>query len=135
MRSRRVFGAGNQGSSFLRERGRMSSEDHSRTADPLEATTNLFDVAMLIGVGFMIVALTSFGMSDLLTSEDMTIVKNPGESDMEIIVKTGDRVERLSSTGEYAEGVGSPIGTVYELDDGTVVWVPEDGSLDPIGGE
>ena len=131
-----MFGVGRSNPGHLQSRGAASATAHTtHTADPLEATTNLFDVAMLIGVGFLIVALGSFGLSDLLTSRDMTIVKNPGEADMEIVVKTGDRVERLSATGEYAEGVGAPIGTVYELEDGTVVWVPEDGSLDPIGGE
>lgn len=129
-----MFGAGTPGAP-LRRGERLSAESHSHTVDPLESTANLFDVAMLIGIGFMIVALGSFGMSDLLTSDDVTMVKNPGESDMEIIVKTGDRVERLSATGEYAEGVGAPIGTVYELEDGTVVWVPQDGSLDSLGGE
>jgi len=133
MRTRRVFGAGRQGVALRSSRTGYGERQH--TADPLESTTNLFDVAMLIGIGFMIVALTSFGLDDLLAPEDFTIVTNPGRSDMQIVVKTGDRVERLSATGEYAEGMGAPIGTVYELSDGTVVWVPEDGSLDPVGGQ
>ena len=103
------------------------------TSDPMESVGSLFDVAMLIGVGFMVMALSALGLSDFLSSDDLTVVTNPGQPDMEIVVKTGDKVERLSSTGELAQGSGQPIGTVYRLENGTVVWVPEGSELPPLG--
>ena len=106
-----------------RSRGRLSDS----AGDPMESTGNLFDVAILIGVGFLIVALSGFGLKELLSSEDVTIVKNPGEDDMEIITKTAGHIERLERTDEMAEGRGYAIGTVYRLDDGSTIWVPQDG--------
>lgn len=106
-------------------RGRGRFADHA--GDPMESTGNLFDVAILIGVGFLIVALSGFGLTELLSSEDVTIVKNPGQEDMEIITKTAGQIERLERTGEMGEGRGYAIGTVYRLDDGSTIWVPQDG--------
>ena len=93
----------------------------------MEATGNLFDVALLIGVGFMIVALTAFGLQELISADDVTIVKDPGTAEMEIITKREGRIERLKQTDDVGEGRGYAIGTVYRLDDGTVIWVPEGG--------
>jgi hypothetical protein len=110
---------------FMR-RGRGLIPD--RGGDPMEAMGNLFDVAILIGVGFLVVALSAFGLQEIVSAEDVTIVKNPGASDMEIITKTDGQIERLQRTDDLEEGRGYAIGTVFRLDDGTVIWVPQDGT-------
>jgi hypothetical protein len=109
--------------SLLERRSRLVPDRHG---DPMEAMGNLFDVAILIGVGFLIVALTGFGLRELISTEDVTIVKNPGAANMEIITKRGRQIERLKATDEMAEGVGTAIGTVYRLEDGQVIWVPSE---------
>jgi len=109
------------GSGFM---GRKRLLLADRNGDPMEAMGNLFDVAILIGVGFLIMALSSIGLSDYLSSDNLTIVKDPGGKNMEIITKKGDKVERLKTTGAEAEGAGTAIGTVYRLSNGDVVWVP-----------
>lgn len=106
-------------------RGRGRFTDHA--GDPMESTGNLFDVAILIGVGFLIVALSGFGLQELLSTEDVTIVKNPGEEDMEIITKTAGQIERLERTDDLGEGRGYAVGTVYRLEDGTMIWAPGEG--------
>lgn len=107
-------------------RRRTLIPDHG--GDPMEAMGNLFDVAILIGVGFLVVALAAFGLQELVSAEDVTIVKNPGASDMEIITKTDGQIERLQRTDELDEGRGYAIGTVFRLDDGSVIWVPGEGT-------
>jgi hypothetical protein len=109
--------------SLLERRSRAVPD---RQGDPMESMGSLFDVAMLIGVGFLIVALSGFGLRELLSSEDVTIVKDPGTAQMEIIRKEGRTIERFTTTDATAEGVGTAIGTVYQLEDGSVVWVPTD---------
>jgi len=101
--------------------------------DPLEYMGNLFDVAILIGVGFLILAMTGFGLNELLSDETVTIVKNPGTPDMEIITKSGQRIDRLKSTTQQAQGTGIPVGTVYRLKDGRMVWVPGASTVAPAG--
>lgn len=119
--SRQFYGVDHSGP--LVRGHRSLADDHP---DPLESMGNLFDVAILIGVGFMIVALTGFGLTELLSDEQLTIVKNPGTPQMEIITKQGAKIERLKSTDEQAQGPGSAVGTVYRLRDGRMVWVPGD---------
>lgn len=99
-----------------------------RGGDPMESMGNLFDVAILIGVGFVIVSLSAFGLQELISGEDVTIVKDPGTAEMEIISKQQGVIERLQQTDELDEGRGYAIGTVFRLDDGSVIWVPEGGT-------
>ena len=113
--------ANREGQYLLERRSVLVPDDHG---DPMASMGNLFDVAVLIGVGFLIVSLSGFGLRELLSSEDVTIVKNPGESNMELIRKEGNRNQRLKATDSSAEGVGRAIGTVYRLQNGSVVWVP-----------
>ena len=80
---------------LLERKSRLVPDDHG---DPMASMGNLFDVAVLIGVGFLIVSLSGFGLRELLSSEDVTIVKNPGEANMELIRKEGNRIERLKAT-------------------------------------
>ena len=56
--------------SLLERKSRLVPDRHG---DPMESMGNLFDVAMLIGVGFMIVAFTGFGLRELFSAEDVTI--------------------------------------------------------------
>ena len=116
-----VVDAARLGGGFM---GRKRLLIADRNGDPMESMGNLFDVAVLIGVGFLIMALSGIGLSDYLSSNNMTIVKDPGGPNMEIITKTGNTVERLKTTGAEAEGAGTAIGTVYRLSNGDVVWVP-----------
>ncbi len=94
--------------------------------DPTSAVANLFDLAILIGVGLLVMALSSFGLKDLLSNDQITIVKNPGQPNMELIRKKGNRIERLTGTGQKIKVEGTPIGTVYRLPNGDVVWMPKE---------
>ena len=49
-----------------------------RNGDPLDGVVNLFDVAIVLAVGFLVAALAGLGISGILTSDDMTIVTDPG---------------------------------------------------------
>jgi len=117
---RPLAGQGAHGS-YMRRRVTLVPD---RNGDPMDALTNLFDVAMLIGVGMLIMALSSFGLGDLLASDDVTIVKNPGQEGMEMVIKKDGVIERFSDTDQEAAGLGAAIGTVYRLESGEVVWVP-----------
>jgi hypothetical protein len=109
------------GRTFMRRR-RLSHPIHNE--DPMSMMGNLFDIALLIGIGLLIMALSSFGLKDLLTNADTTIVKNPGTPNMEIVTRKGGKITRLKQTGQQTEGPGMAIGTVYRLQTGEMIWVP-----------
>ncbi|MEM7245326.1 MAG: DUF2149 domain-containing protein [Acidobacteriota bacterium] len=93
--------------------------------DPLSGMANLFDVAMVFAVALMVAMAARMQIVELFTKDDVTLVKNPGEENMEIIVKKGDVIERYQASGEVSEGGGKRVGSAYQLEDGTIVYVPE----------
>ena len=95
-----------------------------RNGDPLDGLVNLFDLAIVLAVAFLLAALTAVGLSGVLSSKNVTIVTNPGQSDMQIITKQGEKVTKLQLNGQQVTGTGTKIGEFYRLPDGTTVYVP-----------
>ncbi|MDY6930699.1 MAG: DUF2149 domain-containing protein [Halobacteriota archaeon] len=106
-----------------RERKKRYYEDE----DPMSSVANLFDVAMVFSVALLVALVMSFGLTELLDpSSDLTVVKNPGQPDMQIIVKQGEKIETLNSTDEeYEVEITKTIGTIYQTKDGGMMYVPE----------
>jgi hypothetical protein len=125
-----VMGAPESGLRYMRRR-RVGTAD--RNGDPLDGIVNLFNVAIVLAVGFLVAALAAAGVGGLLTSENMTIVTNPGTPEMQVIVKEGDQITMLDmQSGAEVTGAGTLIGSFYRLADGTVVYVPA-GEAAPTG--
>ncbi|MCD4820597.1 DUF2149 domain-containing protein [Methanococcoides sp. SA1] len=97
--------------------------------NPLTGVANLFDIAMVFSVALMIALVMSFQLPELLSpTADITIVKNPGQADMKIIVKEGQNIEVMNMTSQIGGGTGEALGTAYQLADGRVVYVPDSGN-------
>jgi len=94
--------------------------------DPLSAVTNLFDVAMVFAVALILAMFTALSVPELLSSPaDITIVKNAGKPDMEIVMKKGVKIDRYRMTPQSMGGSGQRLGVAYRLPNGDVVYVPE----------
>ena len=104
--------------------GRKSLMLPDRDGDPTEGMANLLDLFVLIGVGLMISAMTSFGMGDLLGSKSTTIVTNPGTKQQTITIKANGTISTYKPSDKSATGAGTALGTIYQLADGTKVFVP-----------
>ena len=99
--------------------------------DPLSVVVNLFDVAMVVAVSLMVAMVMHINMSEIFGKEDFTIVKNPGKENMEIIQKKGREIETYKASGETTAGSGQKgkrLGTAYQLEDGQIIYVPDDGN-------
>ena len=93
--------------------------------DPLAGMANLFDAAMVFAVALMVAMVINFRMTDMLTEDEVTIVKNPGRENMEIVVKKGREITQYKGSESTGEGKGKRIGVAYELEDGRIIYVPE----------
>ena len=103
-------------------RHRIGAEEHDD--DPLSGVANLFDVMLIFAVGLLLSFLSHAGLTELMTDELVTIVKNPGTEEMTIITKEGERIEINMITEESAEGLGEEIGKLYRLPGGDTIYVP-----------
>jgi hypothetical protein len=103
-----------------------TGDDH----DPLLGLINLFDASMVLVVAMLLALLSKGNVADMaarLSQQDVTIVTNPGKPDMEMVIKRGNKIEKLKATGETGRGAGQRLGTAFRLDNGEVVYVPEGG--------
>jgi hypothetical protein len=107
--------------------GRTDSSSFDESDDdPLSGMANLFDVAMVFALALMVALVARLQVADLLIREEVTMVKNPGQPDMEIIVKKGKEITRYkASENTKGEGKGRRVGSAYELENGQIIYVPE----------
>ncbi len=108
-----------------RRTGLLMDEDEQ---SPMANVANVFDVAMVFSVALLVALVMSYHLPELLSSsEDFTIVKNPGAQDMKMIIKEeGKPIEVMNMTDSIGRGTGEALGTAYRLADGRVIYVPED---------
>ena len=109
------------------KRNRLLHSDSD--SDPMGTVANLFDVAMVFAVALMVALVSRFNMTEMFSKEDFTMVKNPGKENMEIITKEGNKINRYtpSEDQDKKEGKrGKKVGIAYELDNGEIIYVPEE---------
>ena len=107
-----------------KHRNRLLTEDDG---DPLSVVVNLFDVAMVFAMSLMVAMVMHMNMAEVFGKEDFTIVKNPGQENMEIIQKKGREIETYKASGQTQSGgtKGRRLGIAYQLEDGQIIYVPE----------
>lgn len=95
--------------------------------DPMGTVANLFDVAMVFAVALMVALVSRFNMTEIFSKEDYTMVKNPGQENMEIITKEGKEIKRYTpfEQKESSGKRGKKVGVAYELENGEIIYVPE----------
>jgi len=105
-----------------RNGGRRRRNDEN----PMGGVANLFDVAMVFAVALLVALVTSYHLPELITpDQDVTIVKNPGEPTMEVIVKSGQEIKTLNmSETMIEEDVVGTVGMIYEMKGGGMIYVP-----------
>ncbi len=90
--------------------------------DPVLSTINLIDVFMVV-IGMLMIAIVKNPMNPF-AQDKVTIIRNEGKPNMEIITKEGSKVTRFKASGTSGEGNGEKAGTAYRMKDGTMVYVP-----------
>ena len=94
--------------------------DHA--GDPLDGLVNLFDVGVVLAVGFLLAALASLHLSGSLTHKGTAHPRN------EVTVGPSDAVSTVPPGGQRTAGRGREIGRVYRLQDGTLIYVVPSGT-------
>jgi hypothetical protein len=97
--------------------------DEDDELDPILSVVNLVDVFLvMIGALMMVIAANPLNP---FAAEKAVVVKNPGQPDMEMVVKDGQKIETYKASSEIGSGEGSRAGVAYRLKDGSFIYVPE----------
>ncbi len=113
----------------MRNRRRRNKPFIADEGDPLSVIVNLFDVAMVFSVALMVAMVMNLNMTEVFTNEDFTIVKNPGKDNMEIITKEGKKINKYTPSEDKSSSdqkKGKRVGVAYELENGEIIYVPEE---------
>jgi len=95
--------------------------------DPLTGVANLFDLGLVFIVGLIFTLFSAYHMQDMFNkNSEMTIMKKKPDGQMEIIRKEGKKIEARKVTEKKAQGRGERLGTAYRLQDGSMVYVPNE---------
>lgn len=97
--------------------------DDDDADDPILSVVNLIDLFLVV-TGILMIVIVRNPLNPF-TSQDVTVIENPGQATMRITVKQGEELTRYQSTGEIGEGGGVKAGVTYRLPDGRMVYVPE----------
>ena len=100
---------------------KLLSEDDE--LNPASSLINLVDVFLVL-IAALLISIAQNPLNPY-TAEDVTVIKNAGKENMEMIIKKGETIEHFESTGEIGGGEGTKAGVAYKMSDGTMVYVPE----------
>ncbi len=82
---------------------------------------------MVFAVALLLALVAHFQLPELLSArEDVTVLKNPGQPNMEVIRRKGETLEHYRMSRQRLGGQGEKLGTAYRLSTGEVVYVPEE---------
>jgi len=104
---------------------RRARSREDRAGDPLDGLVNLFDIGIVLAVGFLLAVLSSLNLESALTSAQRAQAARQ-QSAPPVVARRDQSVRPLRPRpGERVVGRGTPVGTVYRLIDGRTVLVHE----------
>ena len=115
---------------FARRRQNGNHRDFGATAlgdnDPMSGVANLFDIGLVFIVGLIVTLFTAYHLQDLFSEKsDITLLKKSKNQEMEIITKKGKKITAVKVSKEKAQGKGERLGVAYQLEDGSMVYIPD----------
>ena len=92
--------------------------------NPITSAVNLVDVFLVI-IAALLIALAQNPLN-IYSAENVTVIKNAGQPDMEMIIKEGKEIKQFKSSGAVGTGEGARAGVAYKMADGSMIYIPED---------
>lgn len=105
---------------------RKRFSDHLADDDPLSLVPNLFDLSIVLAIAFLLTALGSMSVSDLVkSSTEWTLIRKYESGQTEVLSRKGESLQLQKLSPRKAGGQGVRLGVAYELDNGEVIYVPD----------
>jgi hypothetical protein len=107
---------------------RFSDDDYfaQEADDPMSSVSNLVDIFLVFIVALLISFLSAYHLQDLMSPDsNMTVMTQSPDGEMTIITKQAEKIEAVKISNSEAEGRGTRLGVAYQLEDGTMVYMPD----------
>ena len=92
-----------------------------RAGDPLDGLVNMFDIGVVLAVGFLLAALASLNLTSAITQDGLDARKPTSQ----ITVAPGQPTGSVPTAEVTVVGEGVEVGRVYRLADGRTIWVKD----------
>lgn len=105
----------------------LTDEKLASEVDPMSSVANLFDVSIVFIVALFFALFMAYSTLDLFNPDsELVITKTMPNGEIQIITKKGKeiKIEEVTETSESGRGV--KLGTAYKLEDGRVIYIPEE---------
>lgn len=102
---------------------KLTLNESTEIDDPALSLINLIDVFLVL-IAALLLAMASNPLNSMGDSK-VTVIRNAGQPNMEIVVKDGKKIEKFKAEGEAGAGKGVKVGAAYRMADGSLVYVPE----------
>lgn len=102
---------------------RLSLASDDEGDDPILSVVNLIDVFLVV-IAALLLAVANSSVNPF-SADNVTVIKNAGRPDMEVVVKEGRKIDRYKASGGIGAGEGEKAGVAYRMKDGSMVYVPE----------
>lgn len=106
-----------------RRRMRLDILSEGDEDDPILSVVNIVDVFLVV-IAVLLIAVVENPLNAFATP-DVVVIRNAGKPDMELLVRQGQQLKHYQSSGQIGEGQGTKAGVAYRLNDGSMVYVPE----------
>jgi hypothetical protein len=101
---------------------------HEEDDDPVLSLVNLIDVFLVI-IAALLLAVGQHPLHPFAQDEHYTLIRNPGQANMEIVTRNGQKLEhyRAETAPQPDSGGGQGVraGVAYRMPDGSMMFVPE----------
>lgn len=96
----------------------------AETDDPILSVVNLIDIFLVI-IAALLITVAQNPLMNPFSRQDVTVITDPGQPGMEMLVKRGETIERYKARGQVGQGDGEKAGVAYRMKDGSMLYVPE----------
>jgi hypothetical protein len=97
---------------------RRARRHEDRAGDPLDGLVNMFDLGIVLALGFLLAALASLKLSGVIANHGLT---QPASN--LVTIAPSETMQTVPPDAQRTAGHGTPVGQVYRLDDGRLIYV------------
>ena len=117
MKKKRNLSASKKGLGLI---GSQKADDN-----PLTIMANLFETGLVFALGFMVSLISAMNLLDIFSPDSKVTITTERKDGMQVVIKEGNKTTIRRLTKNVGSGDGQRLGVAYRLEDGSVIYVPE----------